>query len=362
VFASRRGAACLERFVCREAAAVASRDARDGSPGAAKRVAGAGAAQQESKGAAKRRKRFAAPQPPAEKAGDADPLSLCHVDMRGAAVADAELPPLGAGEVRVLGQTLSRPCALARARAVADWRRLGGDKRQWAEVLSPMCDADKAALLRSLRTFLGIPAGQELACALPADRPCDALVEAFTIPEDDPRAALRGQAGVRVRRGKASLPRFAVVGPYRAITLTLEEYNLHPGYKYGIDERIQLPRVTHPAPPAADAPQLNDQQKTWIEVRLCARVRRFDASPGSLTRHPCVLSYEDDGERAPIRVLLRRIHAVERTRRRRRRALARTAACAPARRERRRARGAGGAHAAADGIGVRLWQPLLPHQ
>ena len=174
---------------------------------------------------------FFAPQPPAPAEADADPLSLCHLDMRGAAVADHELPPLLNGEVRVLGQTLTRAAALARSRAVAEWRRQGREKQQWAEILSPMADADKAAVLRSLHRFLGLANGQELVSALPPDPPCSSLVESFIIPKEDPRVALRGQYGVRVKHGGAPLQRLVVVGTYRAFTPTLDEYNLT--YKFG---------------------------------------------------------------------------------------------------------------------------------
>ena len=158
--------------------------------------------------------------------------------MKGAAVEDDELPKLLNGEVRVLGQTLTRTAALARSRAVAEWRRQGRDKQQWAEILSPMADADKAAVLRSLRDFLKLTAGQELVSALPPDPPCSSLVEKFEIPGSDPRVALRGQFGVRVKPGGPPLQPFVVVGTYRAFTPTHEEYNHFPAYKYGSDERV----------------------------------------------------------------------------------------------------------------------------
>ena len=159
--------------------------------------------------------------------------------MQGAAVEDHELPQLLNGEVRVLGQTLTRAAALARSRAVAEWRRQGRDKQQWAEILSPMADADKAAVLRSLHRFLGLTTGQELVSALPPDPPCSSLVEKFVIPEDDPRVALRKQFGVRVKAGGPPLQRLVVVGTYRAFTPTHDEYNHEPAYKYGSDERVR---------------------------------------------------------------------------------------------------------------------------
>ena len=182
--------------------------------------------------------------------------------MRGAAVADHELPPLLNGEVRVLGQTLTRAAALARSRAVAEWRRQGRDKQQWAEILSPMADADKAAVLRSLHQFLGLKNGQELVSALPPDPPCSSLVEAFIVPEDDPRVALRGQSGVRVKRGRAPLQRLVVVGTYRAFTPTHDEYNHIPAYKYGCDERVRkkLPHTLERRGP--EAPQHTDLEIT----------------------------------------------------------------------------------------------------
>ena len=201
---------------------------------------------------------FLAPQPPAPAEADADPLSLCHLDMRGAAVADHELPPLLNGEVRVLGQTLTRAAALARSRAVAEWRRQGRDKQQWAEILSPMADADKAAVLRSLHRFLGLSNGQELVSALPPDPPCSSLVESFIIPKDDPRVALRGQYGVRVKRGGAPLQPLVVVGTYRAFTPTLDEYNLT--YKFGGDERVRK-KLTHTLERRGpDAPDLSSEE------------------------------------------------------------------------------------------------------
>ena len=179
------------------------------------------------------------PQAPEPAQPDVDPLSLCTLDMRGAAVSDDALPPLAHGEVRVLGQTLTRTVAMARSRHVAAWRKQPRETAQWAEILTPMAEADKAAKLRSLHAYLGLKNGEELRAAMPADPPCNPLVEEFIIPADDPRVGLRGQAGVRVKLGGPALPRHAVLGPYRAFTSTHDEYNNDPAYKYGIDPRVK---------------------------------------------------------------------------------------------------------------------------
>jgi hypothetical protein len=119
------------------------------------------------------------PQAPEPAQPDVDPLSLCTLDMRGAAVSDDALPPLAHGEVRVLGQTLTRTVAMARSRHVAAWRKQPRETAQWAEILTPMAEADKAAKLRSLHAYLGLKNGEELRAAMPADPPCNPLVEEF---------------------------------------------------------------------------------------------------------------------------------------------------------------------------------------
>jgi hypothetical protein len=178
---------------------------------------------------------------------EADVFAEVSLDMRGAAVPDDQVPPMLDGELRLLGQTLTGAATVARNDAAAAWRnRSRGGERLWAKVLTPHV-TDPEKLVESLRVHLGLKKGAELVSGMPRDPPVCAAVEAFTIGDDDPRVALRGQAGVRVKHSqKAPLPAGTVIGAYRALTLTLDEYGVGGRYKFGEQPRAVLPPLGGP--------------------------------------------------------------------------------------------------------------------
>jgi hypothetical protein len=192
----------------------------------------------------------------AAEPAEEDPFAEVVVDMSGAACADDALPPLLAGEIRVCGQTLTRPAAVARGRAGAAWRaaqaKLAREERRWAQVLTPIHPSDEGPILNALRDHLKLQRGAEALSALPPDPPPCALVERYTVPESDPRIGLRGQAGVRVKADGPALAQHTIVGAYRALTLTTEEYT-QESYKFGVAPRVALPSAAAAAAGAAGA-------------------------------------------------------------------------------------------------------------
>ena len=179
----------------------------------------------------------------------AEPDAL--VRLMRAAVVD-EVPRLLPGEQRVLGQTLSVNVAPIRNLHRAWWRQKPG-QRAWAEVLGERLQWWTAnSLVEQLRTEIdkSIAIGDKPLqwAALPEDLPCHRDVEAFTVPHDDPRMGLRGQRGLRVKASSPALPAWTLLGPYRAHTLTREEYMISRGveqgetggmqYKHGSDPRF----------------------------------------------------------------------------------------------------------------------------
>jgi hypothetical protein len=169
------------------------------------------------------------------------------LDMRGAAVSDEALPPMLTGEVRLLGQKLTPTAALARSDACKAWRQgVARGERAWAQVLTPHV-AEPEKVVEALRVHLGLSKGTELTAAMPLSPATCPSVEAFIIPQDAPRVGLRGQAGVRVRRElRSALPAGTVIGAYRALTLTLEEYGVGGRYKFGEQPRCALPPLGGP--------------------------------------------------------------------------------------------------------------------
>jgi hypothetical protein len=166
-----------------------------------------------------------------------------------AAVVD-EVPKLLPCEQRVLGQTLSANVALIRNMWRAWWRQK--PQRVWAWVLGDWDAPTASHLVDQLRDMIddsinlrGCP---EHWAALPEDVACHRDVEAFVVPQEDPRVGLRGQRGLRVKATAQAVAAGTLLGPYRAHVLTRDEYMIFRDgelgevgglqYKHGSDPRF----------------------------------------------------------------------------------------------------------------------------
>ena len=223
----------------RERVAKAAAAARAGpSSSSAKKVAGKKARAPSPPPAAApargRRKNSEAVPPPSPPAPE-------HANPLGGVVRDlssSSLPRLERGETEVLSHVLSPEVTKKFREAQAAHLRGGDASTSWARILSDTSEGFEHAPLRGMDIQAALlerfAASSDYARPkakhppqLPRDLPYSDRVEMYTVPDDDPRVALRGQLGVRVRRDAKTIKARTVLGPYAAYVCNTTEHESH---------------------------------------------------------------------------------------------------------------------------------------
>ena len=223
----------------RERIAKAAAAARAGpSSSSAKKVAGKKARAPSPPPAAApargRRKNSEAVPPPSPPAPE-------HANPLGGVVRDlssSSLPRLERGETEVLSHVLSPEVTKKFREAQAAHLRGGDASTSWARILSDTSEGFEHAPLRGMDIQAALlerfAASSDYARPkakhppqLPRDLPYSDRVEMYTVPDDDPRVALRGQLGVRVRRDARTIKARTVLGPYAAYVCNMTEHESH---------------------------------------------------------------------------------------------------------------------------------------
>jgi hypothetical protein len=164
-----------------------------------------------------------------------------HANPLGGVVRDlssSSLPRLERGETEVLSHVLSPEVTKKFREAQAAHLRGGDASTSWARILSDTSEGFEHAPLRGMDIQAALlerfaassdyarPKGKHPP-QLPRDLPYSDRVEMFTVPDDDPRVALRGQLGVRVRRDAKAIKARTILGPYAAYVCNMTEHESH---------------------------------------------------------------------------------------------------------------------------------------